>query len=564
MSTRAWAAAITLCFAATFEAAAQAPTPPRTLLSPSVGFGWSTESPVGDSALHFRVGARFDYRFTDSIFVSAALKDQLYRRDYLTDRFSLEDPGYARVRLGEQKLDADAQVFYELARGSRGSLAAGVGPSFRFFMNEALPSQTGPIAAAMRAGVVLAPGLDLTAGASYAYNLLANPALPSALGGPRGVTSYHGLLGLQFPPAVAFRLGYEGEAVALDNSVRLFHSVVFMLDMTFDAQPEVVVAAAAAKVEEQPLVLSQPAFPTTGRVRGSVLDAASKKPLPDAVVTLPGRNRLLAGSGGEFEATEVPPGRLVVKAELPGYSPGEAAGTVTAGQETRLVLALRPSPRPPPPPAPVADERPATLRGTIVSETDRLLSAMLTVPTAKLGPMTVVKGAYEVQVPPGEHGLEVSATGYLSEGRRVAVDPGATVVQDFVLKSVPKRVLVILRKDRIQIKKQVHFATDSDVILPDSGQLLHEIAATILENPRLKLIRVEGHTDSQGDDTHNLGLSDRRARSVVRALIQRGVDPDRLKGVGFGELRPLRPNKTAKDRALNRRVEFMIEGQEPG
>jgi len=131
-----------------------------------------------------------------------------------------------------------------------------------------------------------------------------------------------------------------------------------------------------------------------------------------------------------------------------------------------------------------------------------------------------------------------------------------------VLKAVPKQSLVVLKKDKIEIKKQVHFATGRDVILPDSAPLLDQVAAIILEHDKLKVIRVEGHTDDQGDDSFNLELSQRRANSVMRALQERGVDGARLKAIGYGETKPVADNKKPAGRALNRRVEFMIEAQE--
>ena len=127
---------------------------------------------------------------------------------------------------------------------------------------------------------------------------------------------------------------------------------------------------------------------------------------------------------------------------------------------------------------------------------------------------------------------------------------------------MPKQTLVVLKKDKIEIKRQVHFATNRDVILPDSAPLLDQIAATILEYDRLKLIRIEGHTDDQGDDSYNLELSGRRANAVSRALMERGVESTRLKSIGYGETKPLADNKKPAGRALNRRVEFMIEKQD--
>ena len=74
------------------------------------------------------------------------------------------------------------------------------------------------------------------------------------------------------------------------------------------------------------------------------------------------------------------------------------------------------------------------------------------------------------------------------------------------------------------------------------------------------VIRVEGHTDSQGDDAYNLELSQRRAQAVVDYLVGKGVDRARLQAKGFGEARPLADNRTRDGRAENRRVVFTIIG----
>ncbi len=71
-------------------------------------------------------------------------------------------------------------------------------------------------------------------------------------------------------------------------------------------------------------------------------------------------------------------------------------------------------------------------------------------------------------------------------------------------------------------------------------------------------MRIEGHTDSQGDDAFNLDLSQRRANSVRRYLVEQGITAERLEAVGYGETKPVDTNKTAAGRENNRRVEFTI------
>ena len=104
----------------------------------------------------------------------------------------------------------------------------------------------------------------------------------------------------------------------------------------------------------------------------------------------------------------------------------------------------------------------------------------------------------------------------------------------------------------------VFFATNKDVILHLSFPVLQMVAVTLTSNSWVKKVRIEGHTDNRGDDKVNLELSQRRAESVMRFLIQNGVDASRLEAKGFGETRPVADNRAREGRARNRRVEFII------
>lgn len=122
-----------------------------------------------------------------------------------------------------------------------------------------------------------------------------------------------------------------------------------------------------------------------------------------------------------------------------------------------------------------------------------------------------------------------------------------------------KKKMVVVKRDRIEITDKVYFAYDSDRILPKSYPLLDNVAEVVNEHTEIPSIFVEGHTDADGNDNYNLTLSDRRAKSVMRYLIERGkVDPTRLKAKGFGEANPIDSNKTEKGKQNNRRVEFRI------
>ena len=129
-------------------------------------------------------------------------------------------------------------------------------------------------------------------------------------------------------------------------------------------------------------------------------------------------------------------------------------------------------------------------------------------------------------------------------------------------KGCPKKGGVKLKEGRIEFEGTIYFDTDKDVIQQRSFSLLDNIATVIKAHPELGKIRVEGHTDNQGSQAHNMDLSQRRAEAVVRALVQRGVPAEQLTAQGFGPTRPVADNRTRDGRSKNRRVEFHIVSQE--
>lgn len=99
----------------------------------------------------------------------------------------------------------------------------------------------------------------------------------------------------------------------------------------------------------------------------------------------------------------------------------------------------------------------------------------------------------------------------------------------------------------------IFFDSDSDRLRPESTPVLNELATALRDHPTLK-VEIVGHTDAQGDDAHNQGLSERRARSVVQWLTGQGIAAERLTSSGRGESEPVADNATAEGRQQNRRV----------
>lgn len=123
----------------------------------------------------------------------------------------------------------------------------------------------------------------------------------------------------------------------------------------------------------------------------------------------------------------------------------------------------------------------------------------------------------------------------------------------------PQQQQVKIAGNKLEIIESVYFKLDKAIIEQRSFGLLDNVASVLASHPDL-VIRVEGHTDSRGNDAYNLDLSQRRADAVVAYLVGRGIDKARLQAKGFGETAPISDNRTRSGRAQNRRVVFVIVG----
>ncbi len=117
-------------------------------------------------------------------------------------------------------------------------------------------------------------------------------------------------------------------------------------------------------------------------------------------------------------------------------------------------------------------------------------------------------------------------------------------------------------KDRIYILDKIYFDLDKASIKSESFPVLDAVVKVLEENPDVLLVEIAGHTDQQGPDDYNQGLSDRRTASVRQYLIDKGVGGDRLISKGYGESQLVDEAENEEAYAKNRRVEFHILQQE--
>lgn len=102
----------------------------------------------------------------------------------------------------------------------------------------------------------------------------------------------------------------------------------------------------------------------------------------------------------------------------------------------------------------------------------------------------------------------------------------------------------------------IKFDVNKATLKPESMGPINKIYKLMVKKPELNF-SVEGHTDSDGNDTNNLKLSKARGKAVMEKMISMGISKDRLKYNGFGESKPIDNNSTAEGKANNRRVEFV-------
>lgn len=102
----------------------------------------------------------------------------------------------------------------------------------------------------------------------------------------------------------------------------------------------------------------------------------------------------------------------------------------------------------------------------------------------------------------------------------------------------------------------INFETAKATIKEDSKPIIEQIAAMLKQNPDLK-VSIEGHTDNTGNEKSNQTLSEARGKSVMDALVAKGIEKGRLKSKGWGQSKPVADNGTDEGKAKNRRVEIV-------
>lgn len=135
---------------------------------------------------------------------------------------------------------------------------------------------------------------------------------------------------------------------------------------------------------------------------------------------------------------------------------------------------------------------------------------------------------------------------------RYVIGNEAAYTQTSELISAPTLKQAIDAKGKVVV--QLYFVTDKADILLDSQSQIDQVVKLLRDDVELKLA-INEHTDNAGNKFHNQALSEGRARSVVAALVAKGIAPNIRAAAGFGDTQPESDNGSEEDMASNRRVE---------
>ena len=167
-------------------------------------------------------------------------------------------------------------------------------------------------------------------------------------------------------------------------------------------------------------------------------------------------------------------------------------------------------------------------------------------------------GEYQIHLPAGElYGFRAEAKDHISESQNLDLrnyKNSGTVIDDVKLE--PIQVVAIQENAKITLNN-IFFDFDKSTLKPESFSELNRMVTLMNEKATLQ-VEIAGHTDPIGTEEYNMGLSERRARSVGKYLIEKGVEKGRITIVFFGESKLIDESNTGTGNAKNRRVEFKI------
>ena len=296
---------------------------------------------------------------------------------------------------------------------------------------------------------------------------------------------------------------------------------------------------------EVPGKTARPVPPPPAYAIYSVVDAVTKQPLKVAFVETRGtesgkiamRDKQIGPKG--FRQKHAP-GTFTAEAKAEGYYPTTQVFHVEkVGSTEYVTIAMQPRP--------VLRVRVYNKEtGLVVPATVQILRPDAETPAYSLMTDSTTGSTKQMLLEGPQYTLHIAQMGYdtihmpisnIGDSLNIALSP--------------------VKKGEVFIVKNLNFATNKTRILSSSEEALQDLYMYLARNPKVH-IRIVGHTDNVGKDAANQKLSEGRANEVMKDLIERGIDPERIQAEGRGESQPIDTNDTEVGRQNNRRVEIEI------
>jgi outer membrane protein OmpA-like peptidoglycan-associated protein len=280
-----------------------------------------------------------------------------------------------------------------------------------------------------------------------------------------------------------------------------------------------------------------------GTLTGKVIDSKTGEPLGEAIISFPETEvkSIMTKPGiGTYTASNLPTGIINVEVNKSGYIKQTAAVVIKKGEITIKDFELAPVPR-------------AIITGKVTDKkTGQPLPATISIPDVNSAVCNPETGIYKLVVPPGTYVITASLEKYITQSFPVVAERDKTLIKNFV---------IVKKGEKIKLEG-IYFDIGKATIKPESRPALEEAANFLKENPRMK-VEIQGHTDNTGSELYNQKLSEARANAVKAYLIREfDVSASQLTTRGYGESMPVASNTTKEGRAQNRRIEFLILGEE--
>ena len=326
-------------------------------------------------------------------------------------------------------------------------------------------------------------------------------------------------------------------------------NLVFGASYALNPKPVIVERLVEVEVAAAPVA---PAAPVLSYVSGTVVDAATKRPIGDVRIKYLETefSDQVGSADGKFRSIEFAPGtKVTIQLSAPGYTNRSMRMTVSEApisgtiEMQQAIIGGRLAGR-------------VTAEGAGAAEASVWLSGEEE-KRVKVDPAT---GAFQIDVKPGDYRMVVSAPGHVSVSENISILSGRQE-NSFQLRPLEAGARLRLTGDAYEVDDvdaQVSF--ESDRLTAESRTLLDEVVKLLQSDASLRFI-VRAHTDEQSAAGKAVELTQKRAKAVITFLTSKGIDASRLRGEGVGDAEPKFPNLSDRNRRRNNRVEFVLQGR---